>query len=142
MTSSPAGSLLCHPFCCGDDLQTLAYNFDRMIQTIGVSAASGTKSVFWNLDVFSICHQHFKTGAFHIKTYISTSLELSRDLALLDLHTVRTEHWAKVEWWLPLHAGLNSLVSPSPPHRLAGPTLAPLSYLPASYVIWAVTGSR
>lgn len=72
-----------------------------MVRTIGLSAASGTRCILFDLDVFYVCCQHFKVGEVHIKIYISASLEISEDLSILDLHAVMTKRWAEVEQWLP-----------------------------------------
>ena len=47
--------------------------------------------------VFYIVANIIKVGEVHIKMYISTSLEISEDVSILDLHAVVTKHWADVE---------------------------------------------
>lgn len=51
-------------------------NLDQIMQTMGVPATSGTRFIFFDPNMFYVCHRRFKIGEFNVKTYISASLEI------------------------------------------------------------------
>ena len=60
------------------------------MQTIDFSAAQDTRSIFVWPRFFYIVANIINIGEVHVKIYISTSLEISEDVSILDLHAVAT----------------------------------------------------